>query len=98
MCLYPRLYGSLTRLKTLVYKINGAKYIKVYMKHNGELNPGIIPKQYKNFICQGQLPKEQVCSECKTDQWLYYKNTGYQPGMQKLDINVLCFEGPQTDM
>ena len=37
------LVGSLTRLKTLVYKINGAKYIKVYIKHNGELNPGIIP-------------------------------------------------------
>ena len=37
------LVGSLTRLKTLVYKINGAEYIKVYMKHNGELNPGIVP-------------------------------------------------------
>ena len=35
------LVGSLT----LVYKINGAKYIKVYIKHNGELNPGIIPLQ-----------------------------------------------------
>ena len=29
------LVGSLTRLKTLVYKINGAEYIKVYIiKHN----------------------------------------------------------------
>ena len=37
------LVGSLTRLKTLAYKINGAEYIKVYIKHNGELNPGIIP-------------------------------------------------------
>ena len=30
-------------------------------------------------LCQGQLPKEQVCSECKTDRWLYYKNTGANP-------------------
>ena len=30
------LVGSLTKLKTLVYKINGAEYIKVYIKHNGE--------------------------------------------------------------
>ena len=37
------LVGSLTSLKTLVYKINGAKYIKVDIKYNGELNPGIIP-------------------------------------------------------
>ena len=37
------LVGSLTRLKTSVAKINGAKYIKVYIKHNGELNPGVIP-------------------------------------------------------
>ena len=37
------LVGSLTRLKTLVYKINGAEYIQVYIQHNGELNPGIIP-------------------------------------------------------
>ena len=37
------LVGSLTRLKTLVYKINGAEYIKVYIKQNGELNPGVIP-------------------------------------------------------
>ena len=37
------LVGSLTRLKTSVYKINGAEYIKVYIKHNEELNPGIIP-------------------------------------------------------
>ena len=37
------LVGSLTRLKTLVYKINGAEYRKFYMKHNGELNPGVVP-------------------------------------------------------
>ena len=37
------LVGSLARLKTLVYKINGAEYIKVCIKHNGELNPGVIP-------------------------------------------------------
>ena len=43
------LVGRLTRFKTLVYKINAAEYIKVYIKHNGELNPGavtnkVIPK------------------------------------------------------
>ena len=37
------LVGSFTRLNTLVYEINGAEYIKVYIKHNGELNPGVIP-------------------------------------------------------
>ena len=37
------LVGSLTRLKTLVYQMNGAKCIKVYIKHNGELNPRIVP-------------------------------------------------------
>ena len=44
------LVGSLTRLKTLVYKINGAEYIKVYIKHNGELNPGIIPMLLQNSV------------------------------------------------
>ena len=38
------LVGSLIRLKTLVYKTNGAEYVKVYIKHNRELNPGVIPK------------------------------------------------------
>ena len=37
------LVGSLTRLKTSVYKINRAEYIKVYIKRNEELNPGILP-------------------------------------------------------
>ena len=37
------LVGSFIRLKTLVYKINGAEYIKVYIKHNWELNPGVVP-------------------------------------------------------
>ena len=37
------LVGSLTRLKTSEYKINGAEYIKVDIKRNGELNPGVIP-------------------------------------------------------
>ena len=49
------LVGSLTRLKTLVYKINGAEYTKVYIKHNGELNPGVIPlyevKLYYITLC-----------------------------------------------
>ena len=35
--------GRLTRFKTLVYKINAAEYIKVNIKHNGELNPGVVP-------------------------------------------------------
>ena len=43
------LVDSLTRLKTWVYKINGAEYIKVYIKHNGELNPGIIPMHKQNY-------------------------------------------------
>ena len=46
------LVGSLTRLKTLVYKINGAEYIQVYIKHNGELNPGIIPNSSKMSTCK----------------------------------------------
>ena len=37
------LVGSLTRLKKSVYKINGAEYVKVYIKHNGKLNPEVIP-------------------------------------------------------
>ena len=37
------LVGRLTRLKTLVYKINAAEYVKVYIKHNGELNSGVVP-------------------------------------------------------
>ena len=41
------LAGSLTRLKTLVYEINGVEYIKVYTKHNGELNPGVVPNSGK---------------------------------------------------
>ena len=52
----------------------------------------ICSMEEKNLLCQGQLPKEQVRSEFKTDQWIYFEITGYQPGMQKLDINV------QTDM
>ena len=39
--------GSLTRLKTLVYKINGV------IKRNGELNPGIIPTTRRgDFWCK----------------------------------------------
>ena len=36
------LVGRLTRLKTLVYKINAAEYVKVHIKHNGELNSGVV--------------------------------------------------------
>ena len=39
------LVGRLSRLKTLVYEINAAEYIKVYIKHNRELNPGVVPKR-----------------------------------------------------
>ena len=51
------LVGSLTRLKTLVYKINGAEYIKVYIKHNGELNPDVIPEglQHIYFLQKNEL-------------------------------------------
>ena len=36
------LLGRLARLKTLVYKINAAEYIKVYrIKHNVELKQGL---------------------------------------------------------
>ena len=64
------LVGSLTRLKTLVYKINGAEYIKVYIKHNGELNPGVIPVNFSsihctdhdriNWVIRNQLPIESL--------------------------------------
>ena len=47
------LVGSLIRLKTLVYKINGAEYIKVYIKHNGELNPGVLPKTHLSALANG---------------------------------------------
>ena len=43
------LVGSLARLKTWIYEINGAEYKKVYIKHNGELNPGIIPMHKQNY-------------------------------------------------
>ena len=38
--------GSLTRLKTFAYKISGAEYTKVYIKHNGQLNPGFVPEKF----------------------------------------------------
>ena len=52
------LVGSLTRLKTLVYKINGAEYIKVYIKYNGELNPGVIPIRSHTSISTNDRPVE----------------------------------------
>ena len=60
------LAGSLTRLKTLVYEINGAEYIEVYIKHNGELNPGVVP--YMQFLCceaRWQPPNrlDRICSK-----------------------------------
>ena len=39
------LVGRLSRLKTLVYEINAAKYIKVSIKNNREFNPGVVPKR-----------------------------------------------------
>ena len=49
------LVGSLTRSKTLVYKINGAEYIK----HNGKLNPGVIPMIVvaEGFILESNVAK-----------------------------------------
>ena len=34
----------------MVYKINGAEYIKVYIKHKGELNPGVVPVYWAVLI------------------------------------------------
>ena len=39
------LVGRLSGLKTLVYEINAAEYIKVYTKRNREFNLGVVPKK-----------------------------------------------------
>ena len=76
------------RLKTLVYKINGAKYIKVYIKHNWELNPCIIPKligyrrQIAGKFSQNSVIVGHPCC-CQARHWgaEYVKNVaqGGQP-------------------
>ena len=45
------LVGRLTRLKALVYNINATEYIKVFIKHNVEFNPGVVPNNSKMSNC-----------------------------------------------